>query len=59
MTTSKKQIKVSSEVVSRREYTEMKKQRDMWREDFNSLFDIVVNMSLWQRIKYVFTKGVK
>jgi len=59
MTTSKKQTKVSSEVVSRREYTEMKKQRDMWREDFNSLFDIVVNMSLWQRIKYVFTKGVK
>jgi len=59
MTTSKKQTKVSSEVVSRREYTEMKKQRDMWREDFNSLFDTVVNMSLWQRIKYVFTKGVK
>lgn len=56
MTTSKKPTK---ETVAYREYSDMKKQRDMWREDFNSLFDIVINMSLWQRIKYLFTKGVK
>jgi hypothetical protein len=56
MSTLKKQ---TNEMVSRGEYVEMKKQRDMWKEDFKDLFEIICNMSLWQRIKYVFTKGVK
>lgn len=59
MNTLKKPTNITQKVVSRMDYVDMKKQRDAWRDDFHDLFAIVMSMSLWQRIKFVFTKGVK
>lgn len=40
-------------------YQQLEKERDMWEEDFKDLWFIVNNMSLWQRIKFLITKGVR
>lgn len=38
-------------------YQQLEKERDMWRDDFYSLYDTVVSMNFWDRLKYLIKKG--
>jgi len=52
MSTSKKPSNVDYT-----KYSDMKKQRDMWREDFNGLYSTIMSLSFWQRLKFLFKRG--
>ena len=39
-------------------YLDMVKQRDMWRDDFCYLQESIQSLSLWKRVRFLFTKEI-